>query len=334
MGTSRARPKGRSGKGGKGGRGGIWLARTAGTLALLAGTGGLLAYLADRHWTLDLLAHFRLQYLLALLLSGLLFLALRHPALAGLAAAGAVAAGAPLVAHRLVQDVRCPSLEPELRILSLDVGRENPGRAAVARWIRSEGAEVVFLMAVDAGWEEALASELGADYPHRVVEAREDDFGVALLSRTPFLEGAVVFLATSVPSVVARLSREDGDWTVIGTHAAPPANQEAARRRDLQLEALAARVRAAREPTVVVGDLATTPWAASFRALLASAGLHDGGEGSWPQGTWGGRAAPLGLLVDHALVSDGLCVVERRLGPHLGASHRPLTAEVGRRQAP
>jgi endonuclease/exonuclease/phosphatase (EEP) superfamily protein YafD len=42
----------------------------------------------------------------------------------------------------------------------------------------------------------------------------------------------------------------------------------------------------------------------------------------------------LGVLrvpVDHALVSEELCVVERSAGPDIGSRHLPLRVEVARR---
>jgi endonuclease/exonuclease/phosphatase (EEP) superfamily protein YafD len=331
-GRAPARPgkRGRKGKNGQGGGAGRWLSGLVGAAALAAAAGGLLGYLGDRHWTLEVLAHFRLQYATLLPACALAFLALGRLPLAGLAAAAAVAAGAPLVAHRLVQDVRCPAAAPGLTVLSLHLPAPGEG-SGVRDAIRGAGADVVFLMGVDPGWVEALEAGLGDEYPHRLWEPRADAYGVGLLSRLPPLEAGVVFLATSLPSMVATLGSDDGSWTVVGTHAQPPTGGEEAARRNLQLEALAARVRGTLEPTVVMGTLSTTPWAASFAELLGSTGLQDGGQGDWPSGGWGGPLGVLRVPVDHALVSEELCVVERSAGPDIGSRHLPLRVEVARR---
>jgi len=303
---------------------------TGAALTLLAAAAGLLAYLDERHWTLDTLAHFRLQWGAVLVLALLVLLVVRRWALAGLVAAAAVATVAPLLAYALVDDARCAADAPALRVMSMNLLSSNPDRRPALDLVREELPDVLFLMEVDAAWMDALEEALGALYPHRVGETREDDFGIALFSRVPFT-GGVVYLATPLPSIVVRVERPDGAWTVVATHPTPPVSRESAHRRDLQLDGLAARVRAAREPTLVMGDLNTTPWAASFRKLLESAELRDSGEGGWPEGTWGGPVSALGIPIDHVLLSRDLCVVERRLGADIGSDHRALVVAVARR---
>ena len=313
------------------GAAGSRLAGTTAAFALAAAAGSVLGYLGEQHWTLDLLAQFRVQYTAILVASSLAFLALRRPAWSGLALAAAVAAGAPVLAHRLVEDVRCRGATPGLRVLALHLPAEGARPGGVAAAIAAAAPDVVFAMAVTPAWAEALGAELEEGYAYQVWEPMDDGFGVGLLSRTAPLEAGIAFLGTSLPSVVATVEDEGGSaWTVIGTHAQLPLGEEATGRRDLQLEALAARVRGTLEPTVVVGNLSTTPWAASFEGLLASSGLQDGGQGGWPLGTWG----PYPLLrvpTDHVLISRELCVVEWSTGPAVGSGHLPVSVELARR---
>jgi endonuclease/exonuclease/phosphatase (EEP) superfamily protein YafD len=77
-----------------------------------------------------------------------------------------------------------------------------------------------------------------------------------------------------------------------------------------------------------VGDLNTTPWGHAFRALVLDSGLRDSSRGfgfqwSWPASFW-----PLGIPIDHALVSDGVNVLDRRMGPSIGSDHLPLVVDI------
>lgn len=237
----------------------------------------------------------------------------------GVCALGALAHLAPVLAWL---PPASPSAPSELRLLVANVLTGNQEHRRLLDLVAEERPDVVALLEVDATWLAALAP-LAGTYPHRVVEPRDDNFGIALLSRRPLGAAAIVELGPfELPVIDARV---EGAFPVriVVAHPPPPISAAHAEARDAILVEVAARV--AGDPrAVVVGDLNCTPWVAPFRRLLRDGALRDSRIGQGNQASWPTRLGPLGIPIDHALVGPAVGIGGRRLGPSIGSDHRPL----------
>lgn len=279
-------------------------------------------------WALDILAHFRVQYL-ALSAAGALALWLARERRAAAVLGACAAANALVLLPYLVPSAasdgdRAGVGADAVKVLSVNVLTPNRDFTAVRRLVQRERPDVVLLMEVDEPWLAGLA-DLRREYPHGAAAPREDNFGIALLSRHPCPRCRVVTLgAAGLPSVAGEVHVRGRRLTVVGTHPVPPAGARNSRLRDEQLRAVGGHLAGVRGPKVLMGDLNATPWSASFAPLLRRAGVRDTGRG-WRTGrTWPTASALLGIPIDHVLASPGLRVVERRRGPHVGSDHFPL----------
>lgn len=89
----------------------------------------------------------------------------------------------------------------------------------------------------------------------------------------------------------------------------------------------------ARDHVLLLGDLNATPSSSAFHDVLAASGLADSTDAPSekpvrPQPTWLSSWPGIGLAIDHALVSPGIRIAERRLGPDIGSDHRPLVLHI------
>jgi endonuclease/exonuclease/phosphatase (EEP) superfamily protein YafD len=75
---------------------------------------------------------------------------------------------------------------------------------------------------------------------------------------------------------------------------------------------------------LLAGDLNATAWSHSFQELTRTSGLLDSQQGFGLQPSWPASLLPLGIPIDHALHTSGLCVIKRRLGSPTGSDHRPI----------
>lgn len=293
---------------------------------LLAGA-TVVAFLPASPWPLELATHFRVQYAAGFALLAAAALVARRWAPAALLAAGALAnlvVVAPLPPAGAVAD----AATPRVRVLFANVLRVNRAYDAGLEVIRAADADVVVAAEVDAAWWHALRSGL-PEHRHTLAEPREDDFGLALLSRLPLSRGEVVALdALDMPTVIADVPLGDGVLTLVGTHTIPPVGFTEFRERNAHLAALARTARATSNPTLVVGDLNVTPWSPWFGRLLRDGHLRDsraafGLQTSWPADVW-----PLRIPIDHALASPSLRVLDRRVGAAYGSDHLPIVVDV------
>lgn len=219
-------------------------------------------------------------------------------------------------------DGRCPG--PVLAIASVNLYFRNADPGPARQWLRKNPADVVVLQEFTPAWQQALAEEI-ARYPHRRLLAREDPYGIALLSRRPLTNARPVdFAGDGLPSLVADVGLAGRTVQIVGMHTRWPVVPALQRLRDRSLVEAARLVRESGRPAVLVGDLNLTPYAPAFGRLLRESGLVDVFAGRPWRPTWQAGFWPLALPIDHALVPAEACVAQAGIGPDLGSDHRPI----------
>lgn len=297
--------------------------------ALLLAAASIGAFFGRYVWWLDVLANFRSQFLIALVVSGavLMFSRYRNFAIGILFVAGInLAVVAPLY---LGSPGESRPDAPVVEVMSFNLLSTNDDYAGVADFIRQNEPDLVLLHEASLPWETALASA-GLDYD--VVKARSEDliFGTLVMVKRPAPDASIVSFgfAESDPRSVEVVFTPDG-WGVplhvLSSHPLAPTEAERAALRDAQLEFAANWASTQTEPYLVAGDLNATPWSWPFRNLLQAGGLRNSQIGFGVQPTFAANSNPFFRVpIDHLVQSEGLVVRERTLGPALGSDHFPL----------
>jgi endonuclease/exonuclease/phosphatase (EEP) superfamily protein YafD len=301
---------------------GLFLAAAAVGLGLLT----LAGFWGRRGWLLDITSHFRVQYFILLLLAAVSFLEFGQMWCAAAAFSFALVNSAVIV-PRFIPLAHAASNGPSYRLLLSNVLKLNRSYEQVRMLVIGEQPDLVVLIEPDRAWLDNLA-DLRQDFPFWQIAAREDAYGIAVLSRYPFESAEVMRLGSSgVPTVVVRLylkNRRDRLLTVVATHPPPPKGAAGSASRDDQLQALAQFARQQREAVILCGDLNMSPWSPHFSDLLKYSGLVDSGRGFGIQPTWPEGNYLLRTPLDHCLVSPQISVRRRRLGPPIGSDHLPV----------
>ncbi len=289
----------------------------------------LLGFLSGFGWPIELACHFRVQYFWGLLVVMLAFILLGRKWSAAICAIGALANFAMILPFYLGQG---GSGNPanSLRFVTLNVHTENHEYQKTIEFLAATDADLVLLLEVDRDWVKQLAA-LAELYPYQFIEARMDNFGVALFSKSELHNARMTeFGGSEVPTVVAELKDRHGrSFRFIGTHPLPPVRRENSDLRNAQLKAIGNEIRnISALPTLLAGDLNVTPWSSEFGALVERAELSDSAQGFGVQGTW--PVDFFGFLripIDHVLYSAGIEIVDRRLGGDVGSDHLPVIVE-------
>jgi endonuclease/exonuclease/phosphatase (EEP) superfamily protein YafD len=301
---------------------------TAGVIVVV-GLATLVGLLDRVWWFLEIADVFRLQYLVVLVTAGLLALTVRRPRLAAFAAALA-AVNFAVLGIPLVAGVRAASSGPtsgalRLVVANLEVG--NRDFSAVQRLVAQTRPDLVGVTELTPVMARHLGEEL-TGYRTRVLESRNDAYGIGLYSRMPLLSAKVQrFPADGPPTVVARLRVGGKPVAVVVTHVHTPF---AGSIHVEQLNALAAAARSHLGSRVVVcGDFNTPPWSGPLRHFAADAGLHDvyGGH-AWAGYSWPTWAYVLRVPIDNCFVSNEVAVTGHHDGPNVGSDHRPLAVDI------
>lgn len=225
---------------------------------------------------------------------------------------------------------------PTLRVMSVNLLMVNDQHAPMLAEIRAARPDVLLLQEYTDDWDRALRRALKSDLPYVRSDTRDDSFGVAVYSRTPFVAGngpTLLRLGTDTapqPRAVVRFGGRD--VALYNVHLLPPRTLAYAQESRLQFADLLDRLAAERLPVVVAGDFnltETTPQ----HAFLRRAGLADawdlagrGRGATWPVNSVF-RYLP-GLRFDHLYLGPQLTCTAAETGAGPGSDHRPIVADV------
>jgi endonuclease/exonuclease/phosphatase (EEP) superfamily protein YafD len=292
-----------------------------------AATATAAAAFASHGWPFELFAHFRWQLAAAgLVLLSLAYRRRRWPPTFVAALVFVLNAVELRTPQALSPSVACDG--PTLRVVTVNVWFLNEDPARLLAWLEESPADVVVVQEVNSRWAQAFA-QATREYPYRRIVARDDPYGLALLSRWPFERiDTFDFAHDGVPSLRADLRVEGRDVHVIGVHTHWPLLPGLHRARDASLADAARMAAAWPDSTVLLGDLNVSPYAPSFRRLLETSRLRDAfADQAWHP-TWQVPVWPLSLPIDHVLVPRTACVTAARVGRSIGSDHRPVFVEL------
>jgi endonuclease/exonuclease/phosphatase (EEP) superfamily protein YafD len=148
-----------------------------------------------------------------------------------------------------------------------------------------------------------------------------------LYSRAPLGDARIArYGAGSTPSAVARVALGGRTLTFVLVHPPAPYSRGNASGHRNEFRALASEPFG--RPLAVCGDLNAPPWSWAYDHLVSEADLVDA-NGDRLDGTWPALLPGfLRLPIDTCLLSDGVTVTERDVGPAVGSDHLPVVLEL------
>jgi endonuclease/exonuclease/phosphatase (EEP) superfamily protein YafD len=309
------------------------LFRIIGKLAIF-GTAGvwvclIAALLGKLAWPFDLFAQFRVQYAALFVLFACVLMLLRRFWIAVLAAAGLGVSVVPLLPYAVGEPVTSAAAatpERTFRLVSFNVWFRNPDMARLAEYLEKSQADVVVLLELTEPQANRLLPLLPT-YPHYHMDTSR--MGAAVFTKWPLLSAESVPLSEG-GAVAERIMI---DWrgtpvSVLGVHLNWPLGARNSKYRNQELAAVVALGKAQRGPLLVAGDFNLTPWSEYFGDALEQSGLRDAALGFGLARSWPAQFAPVGMRIDHCLLSRHWNARSTTIGPNLGSDHLPLVADV------
>ena len=302
----------------------ISLTRVILGLCLLASGIGMTA---GHSYPAELLANFPLQYATVGALAAITFSLLRNRTGAILSVGFTLTQVVLLLPFYLNSTAASPREESEFTIMFANVFVSNGRHEAVRTLFREKRPDILVIAEFTPTWGHEL-SLVANEFPYTISKPQQDAFGIAVYSRVPLNQQSSPLTTHRPPSIVTAAQLAGGAVSILATHALPPMNERMFARRNEQLRALARESRAQVGPTILIGDLNTTPWSPYFRQLerdsgLMNARLSHGLNASWPAGL-----TPWGIPIDHLLVSSQLQVLSFESVKIPGSDHDAVLARL------
>lgn len=298
-------------------------------LALVLCVASTLAIFDETSLWFELLSHFRFQYLvLSAVCLGVALL--KRNGLVGLMCAVVVLHNAVVVLPWYLKGSDAPLRDiSSIRIIQSNVLAENTNHQRFIDQIRASSADIISVQEVNSEWANSL-EELNDEYPFRVLLPREDNFGLAVLSKIPIDEQSIIDLAQSgIPSIKISVNLQGRKITLIAVHTVPPISKDYFKLRNAQLRDLANTASRIDNPIIVMGDLNITLWSSYYTSFTKEASLVNARSGFGVLPTWPTSIPFMPIPIDHILMSEELIALEAHVGEDIGSDHYPFIAELG-----
>ncbi|WP_324719376.1 endonuclease/exonuclease/phosphatase family protein [Salinimicrobium sp. HB62] len=299
---------------------------------LLIGTGifSIMPHLLPGYWLGDIFSHFKLQYLLFLLLLLPAGLVLFRKKLVPLIPVLLLLLWnarfiLPLYLEGPIQEEASGG---GISILAINLLASNTNYAEALGLIAEKNPDVVILLEVSPQWEEQL-EVLTVDFPFHHLLPQKNNFGIGILSKNPVKTEVSHFNRDFPPSLHSKLEIDGHLVSILATHPVPPVGQAAFELRNEQLQAIEELSATQAGNFIVVGDLNTSSYSTHFQNLLLKGELRDSRKGSGIAATWPADLPFMRTTLDHFLLKGSMKVLKRTTERDIGSDHLPIFIRLG-----
>jgi len=224
----------------------------------------------------------------------------------------------------------------QLETLSILHLNTNKG-AADLKALSQYPADILFLQEVTPELESRLSSEL-PDYQIVISHPLSTTQGITMLvNKTSPIETEFHTVRNLPwynyrPLITAKLVLNGQRLHLMSLHTSRPFQGHADAFQRLEVDAAAEWSRIEQDfghEVILIGDLNLTPWSMRYKHFLEASQTQDSMLGFGIQNSWA-EVVPqwLGLPIDHAMLSDGLLVLDRQTAPVAGSDHGLLFIKV------
>ncbi len=280
-------------------------------------------FVSGQNQACELLSHFRLLWILSLLLASSILVATKRFDCALIGFFVVIWNACDVIWLYTPETRNYPAYNgPGLEVMQLNVASDkNSNVNSVVSLIQANKPDFIGFSEVNASWVKQLDERL-TDYPFRFATDFDRSDGLAIFSKYRLTDVEVKYSKIAKrPRFLGTIRSGSRRINFCFAHPILPVIPEY---RDEELQELAADASASEFPMIVMGDLNCTPWSFYFQRLLRDGQLYDSERGFGPQCTFNTRwIVPL-LPLDHFLVTAILEVQSRRTGPNVGSDHLPV----------
>jgi endonuclease/exonuclease/phosphatase (EEP) superfamily protein YafD len=294
-------------------------------------------------WPLELLSHFRIQYLiLSLILSGVVIFMKRNRYLKTNLL---VFVALLLVGLNLIEIVpwylpppqqATGNADKQLRVLSFNLNIQNINYQDIISLTQDNQPDIALFIEVSQATFQNLQIGLKDNLPYVF---RSPGGGLAIFSRLPMLDAKGNNLnGQGGHNLIATIQLDKQPIKIIGTHPLVPIKPSTFHRRNRQLAALSNYISTLNQPVILVGDFNLTPWSPYYRIFINKTKMHNARLGfgilpSWPRTathvslpSW---IIPLmNIPIDHCFVSKHFKVARTYTGGNANSDHASLITDL------
>lgn len=279
---------------------------------------------------LELLTHFKFQYLIAsMVFSGIYFWAKQYR-LSIIMGLCAVINGFYILPWYLSAETISVGLEQEnkknIKIFHINLLSSNKQYSKVLELIEKEDPDIIVVQEVSFTWDIQL-KKLTNSYPYYEIIPRHDNFGIGIFSKIHLTDIQQVDWGNAgLPGLKVSFEMDNSKIQLAALHPLPPINKIYYQQRNLSLTSVVSEMNSLSTPSLLIGDFNLSMWSPDYRILQQDNKLFNARKGFGINPTWPATLGPLGIPIDHVLVSKQFIVDDFYTGQNVGSDHLPVIA--------
>ncbi len=291
----------------------------------------IIPHLFPNYWLADIFSHFKLQYvilLLIVLLPASLFLIKKRIFAIVLVFLLLVWNSSFIVPLYLQDSNLIETSGKSLSVLSMNLLASNTNYTEALELIREKDPDILVVLELSPQWENQL-QELNSQFPFRQMYTQKNNFGIGILSKIPLVSSVTDFGKNFPPSILGELEFNGQPVFILATHPVPPVSQDMFNFRNDQLKEIGKLSKLRNENFILVGDLNTSSYSKHFQELLENGNFKDSRKGFGIASTWPTDYHILRTTLDHFLLKGKMQVLKRSTEKSIGSDHLPVFLEFG-----
>ncbi len=282
-------------------------------------------------WLLDLLSHFRIQFVIISGI-GLIVFVFKRKRIPFTVSLGNIIINTlivlPYFAATTLNKVNHEVKSEKVRFMISNIFSSNIHfDEAIELFIKTKP-DFLVILELNEIWNKKLDA-LKDSFPYEIRLPRNDNFGIALFSKYP-LEDAQIspLLDGMTPAVITKSNVNGHQINILGVHTLPPISSSYFNKRNQQLRLLGEHASKSEIPLVLLGDLNTTMWTSSFIKFLKISNLKDTRLAQGINPTWPTQLYFLQIPIDQILVSSEWEVLNLHSVNLAGSDHQSLVLDA------
>ena len=274
-------------------------------------------------WPYVLFTHFRIQYLVLLVVCAMCASKVGYRRLAIVSTLCVLFALPNVVSFYLC---RCVNMNREyvcISVASINLHSRGNSYSSTCEFILKEAPDILCLMEMSKNWQRELKCVLGR-YKNHVISKEGNS---AIFSNYQLYD-----MQRKEPCRYSRMTRIKVGDTIVSlvlVHLSSGKKRSTHCVRRKQLVDLVEVRKLVSDTIIMVGDFNMTSWCDEYRFLLKTWRLNDSRKGYGIQPTWPTWCPLLWVPIDHCFISDDIAILDRRVGPDVGSDHYPVCVELG-----
>lgn len=220
----------------------------------------------------------------------------------------------------------------DIKLLIANVYQYNKKFEKLNKLVHEIDADLVLLIETNQWWKDKSLEGFGDKYNYRVLEDRENTYGMLIFSKFSLTEISVRHLIKKeVPSIVTNVKlKNNRKVKFIALHPEPPVPGENPYSTDRDAEILIVGKEAAEEemPLIVAGDLNDVAWSYSSTLFQKISGLLDPRRGRGFYSSFHAKYAIFRWPLDHIFCSGHFRVCQMRRLRAIGSDHFPIAIDL------